>query len=186
MPEKTLSEAAQAFLKEFQRTLNDFAQQTGFQVFLLDKEGGLITEMEGVQEVCKLILSQEEGRIRCRDCLKIGLSLVRNQKQPIFAECYAGFVLSWLPIIVREALIGLIVVCGGKQEKGEREEKLREKFSKLADELGIFEKDRFLKLAMERTKLVNENEMKKDVEKLKKLIDILVENVQTPLKEIFG
>jgi flagellin-specific chaperone FliS len=36
------------------------------------------------------------------------------------------------------------------------------------------------------TKTITQEEFKKEVEKLKKLIDILTENVKTPLLEVLG
>jgi ligand-binding sensor protein len=186
MPEKSFSEAAQWFLKDFQKILDDFAQQTKFQVFLLDKEGNLITKMDGVQEACKLIISTEEGRVRCKDGFKMGFSLVRAQKKPIFTECYAGFALCWLPITIRGVIIGLIVVCGGRYDRGGSITGLNEKFSELSDELGIIDKKYFLKKAVDEAPLVTEEEVKEKIEKLTKLINILIENVQTPLKEVLG
>lgn len=187
MPEENpISQAAQWFLKDFQRLLEEFAQETKSQVVAIDKEGNLITKLSGVQNVCKLILASEEGRIRCLDSFKMGLSLVKSQKKPIFSDCYAGFASAWVPIIVRESLIGVIIICGGKYDRGESREKLTEKYSKLADELGVVGKENFLKMAVDEVSLVTEEEIRKRAEKLTGLVEILTENVQTPLKEIFG
>jgi ligand-binding sensor protein len=183
--EETISEAAKIFLKQFSEILEDFKKETGFQVFLLNRKGELINELEGVQPACKMILSSHFGKIRCKDSFKLGFLVVKKERKPIFLRCYAGFGLSLIPIIVRGSFIGAVIICGG--DYGEKtQETLKKDFSKLAEELGIFEKEKFLKLATEETKIINENEMKKETEKLQKLIDILTENVQTPLKEIFG
>jgi len=184
--EKSLSESAQWFLRDFQKLLNDFANEAGIQIVAIDREGNVITEMTGVQRVCKLILATEDGRIRCRDNYKMALSLVKAKKEPFFIDCYAGFASVWVPIIIRGILIGVIVGCGGRYDRGESQEKLREKFSKLASELGIIDKEDFLKAAIDEVKIANEDEMKKRGERLKKLVEILAETAQTPLKEVFG
>jgi ligand-binding sensor protein len=183
--EKSLSEAAQIFLRQFNEILNDFKRETGFQVFLLNREGELISELEGVQPSCKIILSTPLGKIRCRDCFKLGFLVTKTQRVSLFLECYAGFPIGWIPITRNESVIGSIIICGGRYEKEESDEKLKEKFRDLAGELEIVEEEGFVQKVME-TKLTNENEFKNSAERLKKLIDILIENVQTPIKEIFG
>ena len=91
-----------------------------------------------------------------------------------------------MPIIVRDSLIGVIVICGGKYDRGESKEKLTEKYSKLTDELAVIGKENFLKMAIDEVSLITEEEIRKRAEKLTGLVEILTENVQTPLKEIFG
>lgn len=187
MPEdKSLSESAQWFLRDFQELLNNFAKEMEIQVVAIDREGDLITEISGNQRVCKMILSNEEGRVRCKDSFKMALALVKTKKEPIFTDCYAGFASVWIPIVIREAIIGVIIGCGGKQERGESKEKLRERFSKLANELGIIDRENFLKAAIEEVKIVDEEEIQKRAERLRKLVEILAETAQTPLKEVFG
>jgi ligand-binding sensor protein len=183
--EKPLSEAAQIFLRQFNEILNDFKRGTGFQVFLLNKEGELISELEGIQPACKMILSTPLGKIRCRDCFKLGFLVTKTQRVPLFLECYASFSIGWIPIIRNESVIGSIIICGGRYERGESEEKLKEKFRNLSRELEIIDEEGFVQRVME-TKLTNEKELKNSAERLKKLIEILIENVQTPIKEIFG
>jgi ligand-binding sensor protein len=183
--EKFLSEAAQIFLKQFTEILNDFKKETELQVFLLNKDGDIINELEGVQPACKLILSTPEGKTRCKDCFKMGFSMIKMQKLPIFLECYAGFAIGWIPIVRANSLIGAVVICGARYDRGESEEKLREKFGNLAEELEIFDKENFFQKVKE-SKLINEEDFRKLAERLRKLIDILIENVQTPIKEIFG
>lgn len=183
--ENFVSEMAQSFLREFQRILNDFAQETKSQVTAIDREGNLITELSGVQNVCKLILATPEGRIRCQDSFKMALSLIKRQKKPIFTNCYADYISAWLPIVVREKLIGVIVICGGKYETNESREKLIKRYSKLAEELGAVGKENFLQSAIDSVDVVSEEEVKKRAERLTELINILTENVRTPLKEIF-
>jgi ligand-binding sensor protein len=183
--EKPLSEAAQIFLRQLNEILGDFKRETGFQVFLLDKEGELISELEGIQPACKIILSTPLGKMRCRDCFKLGFSITKTQKVPLFLECYAGFAIGWIPIIRNESVIGSIIICGGRYERGENEEKLKEKFKHLSRELEILDEKGFVQKAIE-SKVINEKEFKNSAERLKKLIDILVENVQTPIKEVFG
>jgi hypothetical protein len=76
-------------------------------------------------------------------------------------------------------------MCGKKIEKRESEEKLRERVFNLGEELGIFESGEFLEKVTQ-TEETSEEEIKKYSERLKKLVDVLIENVQTPIKEIFG
>jgi len=180
-----LSEAAQWFLRDFQGLLKDFAEENDAQCLATNKEGSLITELNGVQDVCKKILATEEGQMRCRDHFKIISSLAKDQKKPIFVDCYAGFASVCIPIIIRE-VIGTLISCGGKYDRGESREKLINKLSKLADELGILDKEGFLRAAIDKVKTTTEEEMKQRTEKLSKLIDILTETAHTPLKEVFG
>jgi ligand-binding sensor protein len=182
--EKSLSEAAQIFLRQLNEILSDFKRETGFQVFLLNKEGELISELEGIQSACKIILSTPLGKIRCKDCFKLGFLVTKTQRVPLFLECYAGFAIGWIPIIRNESVIGSIIICGGRYERGENEEKLKEKFRDLAGKLEIVDEEGFIQKVIE-TKLTNENEIKNSAQRLKKLIEILIENVQTPVKEIF-
>lgn len=187
MPQKReLSEAAQWFLDNLQRIQDDLAETIGVQVVIINLEGDFITQRSGGQRVYQLILETEEGGIRSRDTYKIGISLVRNKKEQVFVDDFAGFACVFVPIIMEGKLIGSIVGCGGRQERGESKEKLRKKYSKLADELGIRDREDFLKAAIDEVETVDEEELKKRVEKLAKLVEILAETARTPLKEVFG
>jgi ligand-binding sensor protein len=143
--ERRLSEAAQNFLKQLEELFGDFKRISNLQAFLLNKHGELITKLEGVQEICKLILSTEEGRIRCKDCFKMGFLLAKKQKRPVFMECYANFAICFHPIIIAGSLVGTMVVCGGRYDRGETEERLREKYISLIGELEIIDGGYFLK-----------------------------------------
>lgn len=183
---KSLSESARWFLEELQKTLDNFANAKGIQVVVIDKEGKLVSNFYGTQSVCKLILATEEGRIRCIDHFKIALSIVKIQKKAIFTECYAGFASLWVPIIIRGSLIGAIIGCGGKYEDQENIEKLKEKFSELANQLGVISKEDFLRAAIDETSVITKEEMEKRIEKVQELFDILSKTAHTPLKEVFG
>lgn len=182
---KELSEAAQWFLLEFRRILEDFAKETESQIALLDKEGNLIIEFTPNQKICQLIWGVEEGKIRCFDHFKIALEIVKGEKKLFLTECYAGFVSIWLPIIIGNSVLGIIINCGGKMERGENEIKLKEKFLKLSSELEIFDKEKFTEIALQTTK-VNKEILEKRIGRLEKLIAILKESTLTPLKEVFG
>ena len=189
MPEeKKLSEEAQWFLRNLQKLQDDFAESVGAQIVTTDKEGNLLTKMSGTQRICQLIMKTEEGKKKCKECYKTALSLVKTQKTPCFMDCYAGFASLWVPIKVRGEIVGSITGCGGRYERGESEEKLREKYSKLADDLGITEdihpREDFLKAAIDEISPVVEEEMKKRAERLAKLAGILAE--ETALSEAFG
>lgn len=184
--ERPLSEAAQWFLQDFKKLLSNFAKAEEASIFLADKEGNLILYIPGPQKACVLIGANSEGRIRCNDSLRIAFSLVREQKKPIFIDCYAGFACVWMPIIAREQVIGVVISCGGRYDRGETRKQLEERFSKLADELGIMNKQEFVRTAIDETKIVTQKETKERAEKLKKLLDILAETALTPLKEVFG
>jgi ligand-binding sensor protein len=183
MPKKQLSEEAQWFLKNLQKLQDDFAESVGAQIVTTDREGNLITKMSGAQRACQLIMAVEKGRKRCEECYKTALSLVRTQKKPIFIDCYAGYASLWVPIKVGKKIVGSITGCGGKYDRGESKEDLREKFSKLADDLGIANKEDFLKAAVDEIQPVTEEEMKKRAERLAKLVGILAE--ETALREVF-
>lgn len=183
---KPLSESAQWFLEDFQRLQDDFAEIIGVLVETKDKEDNLITKRSGGQRICNLILASEEGKIRCRDAHKMISSLAKNENEPVFLDCYAGYVCLGVPIIIKGNTIGTIVSCGGRYDRGESKEKLTEKFSKLADELGIIDKENFLKAAIDEVELVTEEEVKKRAQRLAELIEILAETAVTPLKEVFG
>lgn len=183
--ERKFSEAAQNFLEQLEGLFFDFKKTTGLQAFLLNKQGELVTKLEGVQEVCKLILATEEGKTRCKDCFKMGFLLAKNQRTSVFTECYANFTICFFPVIIGNSLVGLMIVCGGRYDRGENEEELKKKFISLIGELEIIDKEYFFE-KLKRTKIITEEEFKKEAEKLKKLIDILTENVKTPLLEILG
>ena len=99
-------------------------------------------------------------------------------------DCYAGYASLWVPIKVRGEIVGSITGCGGRYDRGESKEGLREKFAKLADELGVEDKEDFLKAAIDEISPVREEEMKKRAERLSKLVGILAE--ETALSEVFG
>lgn len=187
MPSRTdLSEAANWFLEHLKETLNDFSAREGVQIFILNKEGELVNEISGVQRACKLILSAENGRIRCKDHFKTALSLVKKQKKVIFTECYAGFVSIWTPIIIRDSVVGAVISCGGKYNDGQSREKQEKKLSKLADEIDILQKEDFKKAAIDEVLLFSQEETENRAKRLKELFDILIQTANTPLKEVFG
>ncbi|MDI6883478.1 MAG: PocR ligand-binding domain-containing protein, partial [Patescibacteria group bacterium] len=181
---QNLSEEAQWFLRNLQKLQDDFAESVGAQIVTTDKRGELVTKMSGTQRVCKLIMATEGGKKKCEECYKMALSLVRTQKEPAFMDCYAGYASLWVPIKVKGEIVGSITGCGGRYDRGESQEELREKYSKLADELGIEDKEDFLKAAVDEVRNpITEVEMKKRAERLSKLVGILVE--ETALSEVF-
>lgn len=184
MPEKKPSEEAQWFLRNLQKLQDDFAESVGAQIVTTDKEGNLVTKMSGAQRACQLIMAVEEGKKKCGEAYKTALSLVKTMKDPVFMDCYAGYASLWVPIKVKGEIVGSITGCGGRYDRGESKEELREKFSRLADELGIENKEDFLKAAVDEIKPVTEEEMRKRAERLAKLVGILAE--ETALGEIFG
>jgi len=90
-------------------------------------------------------------------------------------DCYAGFASLWIPIKAKGESIGSITGCGGRFDREETEEKLKEKYLKLADELEISDKDDFLKAAINEISPVTETEIRKRTERLAKLVGILTE-----------
>ena len=186
LSKKSLSEAAQWFLKDLQRILDSFSNDTGIQVVIINKEGELINETYEVQKTCKLIAGNEDGRIRCKDHFRTALSLAGPQKKTIYTECYAGFASVWIPIIIKGNLIGVIIGCGGRYDKGESRKKMEEKFSKLASDAGIMQRDHFIKVTIEEIQIITKEDLEKRAKRLKELFDILTKTAYTPLKEVFG
>ena len=184
MTKKNLSEEAKWFLKNLQRLQNDFAEAVGGQIVTTDKEGNLITEMSGQRRVCKLIQATEAGKEECQAAFKKALSLVKEQKEPLFMDCHAGFASLWVPITVDGEVVGSITGCGGRYERGESDEALKEKFSAFAEKLGIDDKEDFIKAAVDEIEPVSEEEMKKRATRLSKLVSILAQ--ETALKEVFA
>jgi len=182
--EKQLSEEAQWFLRNLQKLQDDFAESVGAQIVTTDKEGNLVTKMSGAQRVCQLIMATEKGKERCESCYKNALSLVRTQKEPIFIDCHAGFASLWVPIKVRGEIVGSITGCGGRYERGKSQEELREDMARLAEDLGIEDKEDFTKAGVDEIEPVTEEEMKKRAERLAKLVGILAE--ETALSEVFA
>jgi|SRR6056297_98469 len=183
MSKENLSEEGKWFLKNLQKLQNDFAEAVGGQIVTTDKEGNLITSMSGQRRVCKLIQETEKGKKGCQAAFKKALSLVKEQKEALFMDCYAGFASLWVPIKINGEVVGSITGCGGRYEKGEDKEDLREKFSDLGDELGIEDKEDFVKAAIDEIQPVTEKEMKKRATRLSKLVSILAQ--ETALKEVF-
>jgi len=185
IPHEKLSEEAKWFLKNVQVLQDEFVKDiVGAQIVMTDKEGNLVTKMSGQQRACQIIQSTPEGKKRCEQCYKNALSLVRTQKEPVFMDCYAGFASLWVPIKVKGEIVGSITGCGGRYEKGETREELEKKYLKLAEELGIENKEDFLKAAIDEVGTVTQEEMQKRAERLAKLVAILAE--ETALGEVFG
>ena len=187
MPEKQLSEEALWFIKNLQMLQDDFADTIGAQIVTTDRNGNLITKMSGQQRICQIIQKTEKGKNGCTNAYHTALGLVKKTKEPIFMDCHAGLASLWVPIKTKSGeIVGSITGCGGRYDRGESEEEIKEKFSKLADKLGITEeicpRDDFLK-ALEEVKVITEAEMKKRAERLAKLVGILAE--ETALKEAF-
>jgi two-component system LytT family sensor kinase len=184
MPEKEYSEGAKWFLQNLQKLQDDFAESVGGQIVTTDKEGNLVTKMSGAQRVCKLIMGTEKGKAKCSEAYKNALSLVKTMKEPAFMDCHAGYASLWVPIKINEKIVGSITGCGGRYDRGESKEELKEKFSKLADELGISDKEDFLKAAVDEIQPVTKEEMQDRAMKLAKLVVTLAE--EDILKEVFG
>lgn len=184
MVEKQLSEEAKWFLRNLQLIQDDFAESVGGQIVTTDKDGNLVTKMSGVQRVCKLIMDTEKGKKKCGEAYKTALSLVKSMKEPAFMDCHAGYASLWVPVRAKGEIVGSVTGCGGRYNKGELDEELREKYSKLADELGITDKEDFLKAAVDEISPVSEEEMKERSGRLAKLVGVLAE--ETALKEVFG
>jgi ligand-binding sensor protein len=184
--ESELSEAARWFLGELKRMLITFSDAEGIQVFILNKDGDLVNEIYPVQKVCKTILAQEAGVMRCQDHFRSALNFVKIQKKYMVSECYAGFVSVWVPVVIRDVVIGVIIACGKKRETGETKDGLRKKFSKLADELGIIFKEEFLKNGVDDVPVVYEEDVDKRIKRIEELIVILTQSANTPLKEVLG
>lgn len=182
---KNLSEAAQWFLQDFQKMLDDFANNLGVQVVVVDREGNLINKTYGVQKACQMIMATEIGEMRCHDHFKSAAFQLENKAEPVFTRCYAGYASLWLPIVIKGSLIGAVVSCGGRHDRGEDRKKLLEKFSKLAVELGVLDRSGFLEAAIDRPLAVTKKEMVQRAEKLRELFEILSRTAYTPLKEVF-
>ena len=139
--------------------------------------------MSGQQRVCQIIQGTPKGKDQCTQCYKTALSLVRIQKESVVMDCYASFASLWVPIRVKGEIVGSITGCGGRYDRGESEEELKEKYSELANDLGVEEIEDFLRAAIDEISPVTEEEMKIRAERLAKLVGILAE--ETALKEIF-
>lgn len=185
MPEKQLSEEAQWFLRNLQKLQDDFAENIGAQIVTTDREGNLVTKMSGQQRVCQIIQKTEKGKAGCQKAYETALSLVKTMKEAAFMDCHAGLASLWVPIKVKDKIVGSITGCGGRYDRGESEEELKAKFTAKADELGVKEEDReaYLK-AVGEVKVITEEEMRKRAARLSKLVGILAE--ETALKEVFG
>jgi len=184
MPNKTISEEAQWFLRSLQKLQDDFAESVGAQIVTTDKEGNLVTKMSGAQRVCQLIMATESGKEKCGECYKMALGLVKTQKEPAFMDCYAGYASLWVPIKINGEIVGSITGCGGRYEKGKSKEEFKKELSKLADDLGISDKEDFIRAGIDEIQPVTEEEMRKRAVRLAKLVGILAE--ETALKEFFG
>jgi len=186
MPGKKLSEETQWFLRNLQKLQDDFAESVGAQIVTTDKNGDLITKMSGQMKVCSdFIQKTEKGKKSCTDTYHTAVGLVKKMKEPAFIDCFAGYASLWVPVKTREGeIVGSITGCGGRYDRGERREELKERFTKLANDLGITVNEDYLKEAIDEVKVVTEEEMKKRAERLAKLVGMLAE--ETALSEAFG
>lgn len=178
---RELSEAAQLFLRDFQKILSDLAKETGFEIVALDRKGELISEFQGIQKVCQLIQRNSQGKLFCQSAFFVVFSILEKTRTPVFARCHLNYNLVGVPIIFGNALLGAIIICGKKAV----ETLSKEKYLKFANEIFIESKEEFLK-AIQDVAAVQEDEIKKTVDKVKKLLEILKEMSLTPLKELFG
>jgi len=183
---KDLSEAAQWFLDDLQNALDTLAESIAVQIFIIAKDGSLVSELKGVQRACKMILAIEDGRIRCQDHFRMALSLIEAKKETVFVECYAGFASLWTPIVINGKFMGAIISCGGRYDKKYGAGEIKEKLSKIADEIGIMPKDDFTKAGGEEVVLVDEKKLKTRAKNLEGLFALLAKSTITPLKEAFG
>lgn len=182
------SEEGAWFLENLQRLQDNFADAVGAQIVTTDSEGKLITEMSGKQRACGIIQKTEKGKKMCTDCYKTALGLVKDQEEAVFMDCPAGFASLWVPIRTSEGkIVGAITGCGGRYDRGESKEELKERYNKLADDLELTEevhsREDFLKAAVDEVKEITEEEMEKRAKRLAKLVGILAE--ETALKEAF-
>jgi len=185
MTEKELSSEAKWFARNLQVIQDEFAESVGAQIVTTDGNGELVTKMSGSQRVCKLIMGTEKGKERCQKAYETALSLVKSMKESAFMDCHAGYASLWVPIKTKGGeIIGSITGCGGRYNREESQDELKEKFSKLADELGIEDKEDFLKAAIDEISPVTEGEMKERAERLAKLVGVLTE--ETALREVFS
>jgi len=182
---KDLSEAAQWFLNDLQNILDGLGESMSVQVFIIGRDGNLVSELKGVQRACKMILALEDGRIRCRDHFRVALSLIETKKEPVFVECYAGFASLWTPIVINGKFMGAIISCGGRYDKKYNAKKIEKKLSKIADEIGIMPKHDFIKAGEEEVVLVDEKKLKTRAKNLEGLFALLAKTTITPLKEAF-
>ncbi len=183
MDKKQYSKEAQWFLRNLQKLQDDFAENVGGQIVTTDKEGELVTVMSGQRRVCGLIMATKKGKEECEKAYKTALSLIKKQREAIFMDCHAGYASLWVPIKVKGEIVGSITGCGGRYDRGENNDELREKFSKYANKLGIKDKDDFLKAAIEEINPVTEEQMRRRANRLSKLVSILAE--ETALGEVF-
>lgn len=185
MENKKFSEEAEWFLKTIQRLQDDFAESVGAQIVITDREGSLVTKMSGQMKVCSdFIQKTEKGKKGCTDTYHTALGLVKTMKEPAFMDCFAGYASLWVPITVKGEIVGSITGCGGRFDRGEEKKELEERFTKLANDLGIEVSEEYLKEAIDNVKVVTEEEMKKRAERLSKLVGVLAE--ETALGEAFG
>ncbi|PIS13453.1 MAG: hypothetical protein COT67_01700 [Candidatus Tagabacteria bacterium CG09_land_8_20_14_0_10_41_14] len=183
---KQLSDEAWWFLKNVQRLQDDFAESIGAQIVMTDKNGDLITEMSGQMEVCKnFIQKTEEGKKNCTDTYHTALDMIKTTKEPVLMDCFAGYASLWIPVKNKKGeIVGSITGCGGRFNRGESEEEVREKLKKLADETGMDLGEDYLDVAISDVKSVTEEEMKTRAERLSKLVGVLAE--ETALSEAFA
>lgn len=183
MSNHNISEEAGWFLKKMQGLQDNFASAVGGQIVMTDEDGNLITEMSGAQEVCQMIKDTEKGAEKCQESYDNALSLVKEKEEPIFMDCWAGFASLWVPIKIEGKVVGSITGCGGRYDKGETREELVERYSEVAEDLGIEENDEFIRAAIDEISPVTKEEMERRAGRLAKLIGILAE--QTSLSEAF-
>jgi len=183
---ENLSEAAQWFLNDLQNALDALAETMSVQIFIIAKDGSLVSKLKGAQRACQMILALEDGRIRCQDHFRMALSLIEVKRESVFVECYAGFASLWTPIVINGKFMGVIVSCGGRYDKKYGAKEVKEKLSKIADEIGIMPKHDFIKAGEEEVVLVDENKLKIRAKNLEGLFALLAKTTITPLKEAFG
>ena len=82
--------------------------------------------------------------------------------------------------------MGAVISCGGRYDKKYGAKEVKEKLSKIADEIGITSKHDFIKAAEGEVVLVDEEKLKIRAKNLEELFTLLAKTATTPLKEAFG
>lgn len=180
--EKQYSEEANRLLKTLKSLQDDFAEIMGAIIVTTDRNGDLVTKMSGLPKACQMIRSTKKGLAACTKDYQNALSLSGKHKDVALIKCHAGFIALYVPIFLKGELIGSITGCGGLFS-GLSDEGIKEEYTKLAQELGISNPEKLIRVVKTETKVASEDEIKRRISLISTTIQTLVE--ETPLKEVF-
>jgi len=115
-----------------QELVDELAGITGVRLWILDMNSMPVVVSVAGGKHCKLIIDSLEGVIRCYESSIDGLAELKKTMKPKVRICHAGFICFDAPLILGGEMVGMISGDASLMEPADPE-----KYSRLAEELGV-------------------------------------------------